>query len=105
MLRSNLAQPENGDLRRRVLLGELSAHALCRMESFELAPEAVREKRREVERRCLEAVWDREGPLPAMPFDGLGSTRSSYLNAGAPPPPPIRRQAGGDDEEEGGGER
>mmetsp|Transcript_24856 Transcript_24856/g.78317 ORF Transcript_24856/g.78317 Transcript_24856/m.78317 type:complete len:107 (-) Transcript_24856:62-382(-) len=97
MLRTNLAHPQNAGLREQVLSGSLSAEQLCRMDSRSLAPEALQRERQAAERESLHAAWDREGPLPVTPYDGLDSTCSSYRNACAPPPPPARRQEAGEE--------
>mmetsp|Transcript_136010 Transcript_136010/g.302900 ORF Transcript_136010/g.302900 Transcript_136010/m.302900 type:complete len:187 (-) Transcript_136010:27-587(-) len=92
MLRSNLAHPQNATLRGNVLSGALSPEELCRLDSQDLAPEALRQQRETFAREGLREAWDQEGPLPATPYEGLDSTCSSYRNAGAPPPPPRRRR-------------
>mmetsp|Transcript_115721 Transcript_115721/g.327251 ORF Transcript_115721/g.327251 Transcript_115721/m.327251 type:complete len:124 (+) Transcript_115721:208-579(+) len=102
MLRSNLGRPENSCLRSRVLSRKLSPSELCHMDSYSLAPEATQRWREAVSRESLHGAWDREGPLPKAPYEGLDSTCSSYRNAGAPPPLPRRR--GGECDEDSHGE-
>eukprot|EP00933_Yihiella_yeosuensis_P063119 TRINITY_DN6618_c0_g2_i1.p1 TRINITY_DN6618_c0_g2~~TRINITY_DN6618_c0_g2_i1.p1 ORF type:complete len:191 (+),score=29.26 TRINITY_DN6618_c0_g2_i1:200-772(+) len=103
MLRTNLGNPQNLELRKKVLSGELAPPELCRLDSKSLAPPEVRNRRLRDEQICLNEAWDREGPLPLQPYEGLDSTNSSYRNASAPPPPPKRRciskEDDGNDEE------
>lgn len=67
MLRTNLANPANTALRERVLSGELRPAELVAMDSRQLAPEALRQQRRELEQNALREVWDKVGPHKPVP--------------------------------------
>ncbi|CAE8632467.1 unnamed protein product, partial [Polarella glacialis] len=96
---NSLAHPRNAELRSQVWAGTVSAGKLCNLDSWSLAPPEVQRQRLKDEEAGLRAAWDKEGPVPLQPFEGLDSTSSSYRNAGAPPPLPKRRRFGASAEE------
>lgn len=64
-LRSNLAHPENARLREKVITGEMSPDELAAMDSTQLAPESLQERRRKAEQQAMkESVV--EDLLPRM---------------------------------------
>lgn len=84
MLRANLAAAGNGDLRDRVLSGDLPAEQLAAMESDALAPAALQEARKKVHQEAMkEVVYTATVPLQRLHSESDG--RYAY-NAGTAPP-------------------
>lgn len=84
MLRSNLGHAGNQKLRDRVLSGDLPAEELVAMDSVDLAPESLREQRREVQKQAMKEIVV-ENMLVRMPSRGEGSPTRNAFSATAPP--------------------
>ncbi|CAK9070816.1 unnamed protein product [Durusdinium trenchii] len=81
MLRSNLSQSGNSELRGRVLSGALKPEELIAMDSNALAPEEVRKKREEAQEKAMrESVVEELIPLHLQDGDNSAFDRGADLN-------------------------